>query len=111
VKVVKNKGKNAYLCKKFNVKHMDNKELIEKVAEKVGRSKDDVKKLMDGLIIVLQDRLVELDSVAIPGFGTFEAKKKEERIVNNPSNGKRMLVPPRVAVNFKVSNVLKGKLK
>ncbi len=90
---------------------MDNKELIEKVAEKVGRSKDDVKKLMDGLIIVLQDRLVELDSVAIPGFGTFEAKKKEERIVNNPSNGKRMLVPPRVAVNFKVSNVLKGKLK
>ncbi len=110
-KEIKNKGKISYLCKKINVKRMDNKELIEKVAQKVGRSNDDVKKLMDGLIIVLQERLVELDNVAIPGFGTFEAKKKEERIVNNPSNGKRMLVPPRVAVNFKVSNVLKGKLK
>lgn len=90
---------------------MESKELIERVAERVGRSKEDVQKLVDGLIIVLQERAVDLDSVAIPGFGTFEAKKKEERVVNNPSNGKRMLVPPRVVLNFRVSNVLKNKLK
>ena len=90
---------------------MESKELIDKVADRVGRSRDDVKKLLDGLIIVFQERAEDLDSVAIPGFGTFEAKKKDERIVNNPSNGKRMLVPPRVALTFKVSNVLKNKLK
>ena len=90
---------------------MESKELIERVAERIGRSVDDTAKLMEGLAIVMRERLTELDSIAIPGFGTFEAKKKDERIVNNPSNGKRMLVPPRVVVNFKVSNVLKSKLK
>lgn len=90
---------------------MDTKELIQCVAERIGRSESDSAKLVEGLSIVLKERLSELDSIAIPGFGTFEAKKKDERIVNNPSNGKRMLVPPRVVVNFKVSNVLKSKLK
>lgn len=90
---------------------MESKELIEKVAERIGRSSEDVSKLLDGLAIVVRERLTDLDSIAIPGFGTFEAKKKDERIVNNPSNGKRMLIPPRVVANFKVSNVLKSKLK
>ena len=90
---------------------MDTKELIQCVAERIGRSESDSAKLVEGLSIVLKERLSELDSIAIPGFGTFQAKKKDERIVNNPSNGKRMLVPPRVVVNFKVSNVLKSKLK
>mgnify|MGYP002524456666 FL=1 len=53
----------------------------------------------------------ELDSIAVPGFGTFEAKKKNERVVVNPSSGKRMLVPPKITLGFKVSNVLKSKLK
>ena len=71
----------------------------------------DAAALVEGMTLCVRERLSELDSIAIPGFGTFEAKKKDERIVNNPSNGKRMLVPPRVAVGFKVSNVLKSKLK
>ena len=29
----------------------------------------------------------------------------------HPSTGKRMLVPPKVVLGFKVSNVLKAKLK
>ena len=47
----------------------------------------------------------------VVGFGNFEAKKKNERVVVNPSNGKRMLVPPKVVLAFKVSNVLKNRLK
>ncbi|MGM9804299.1 MAG: HU family DNA-binding protein [Muribaculaceae bacterium] len=90
---------------------METKELIARVAERIGRSSEDTAKLLEGLSIVLRERLADLDSIAIPGFGNFEAKKKDERIVNNPSNGKRMLVPPRVVVSFKVSNVLKSKLK
>ena len=34
-----------------------------------------------------------------------------ERVMVNPSNGKRMLVPPKITMNFKVSNVLKARLK
>lgn len=90
---------------------MDNKELLERVSENLGRSKGDVAKLMEAFAEVVKARCGALDSVAIPGFGNFEAKKKNERVVVNPSNGKRMLVPPKVVLAFKVSNVLKNRLK
>ena len=90
---------------------MDNKELLERVSGNLGRTKGDVAKLLEAFAEVVKSRCGELDSVAIPGFGTFEAKKKNERVLVNPSNGKRMLVPPKVAVSFKVSNVLKNRLK
>jgi nucleoid DNA-binding protein len=52
-----------------------------------------------------------MDSVQVPGFGTFEPKKRDERVMVHPSTGKRMLVPPKVVVGFKISNVLKAKIK
>jgi len=90
---------------------MDNKKLIETVAANLGRSATDVGKLVDALAGVLRTRCGEMDSVAVPGFGTFEPKKRNERVMIHPSTGKRMLVPPKVVLNFKVSNVLKAKLK
>ncbi len=77
----------------------------------MGRSTDDVNKLLDGLAGVLRTRCGELDSVIVPGFGAFEPRKRNERVMVNPKTGKRMLVPPKVVLGFKVSNVLKSKLK
>ncbi len=90
---------------------MDNKKLIETVAANLGRSKADVGKLVDALAGVMRTRCGELDSVVVPGFGTFEPKKRNERVMIHPSTGKRMLIPPKVVLGFKVSNVLKAKLK
>ncbi|MBQ0068494.1 MAG: HU family DNA-binding protein [Bacteroidales bacterium] len=90
---------------------MDNKKLVSTLASKLGRSTDDISKLLDAFTNVVADKCGELDSIAIPSFGSFEPKKKNERIVVNPSTGKRMLVPPKVVMSFKISNVLKGKLK
>ena len=90
---------------------MEQKKLVGLVAEKLGRSTEDVSKLLDAFTGVVASKCGELDSIAIPSFGTFEPKKKNERVVINPSNGKRMLVPPKVVLSFKISNVLKGKLK
>lgn len=90
---------------------MDNKKLVETLATKLGRSADDINKLLDGLTGVLRSRCGDLDSVIVPGFGTFEPRKRNERVMVNPKTGKRMLVPPKIVLGFKVSNVLKSKLK
>lgn len=90
---------------------MENKDIIAQLSRKLGRNRADVGKLMDGLKSVMTECCADLNSVSIPGFGTFEPKKKNERVVLNPSNGKRMLIPPKVVLNFKVSNVLKNRLK
>jgi nucleoid DNA-binding protein len=90
---------------------MDNKKLVETVATNMGRSTEDVNKLVDALAGVLRTRCAEMDSVVVPGFGTFEPKKRNERVMLQPNTGKRMLVPPKVVLGFKVSNVLKAKFK
>lgn len=90
---------------------MDNRKLIDKMARKLGRDKADVAKLLDAFTSIVATRCSELDTIAIPGFGSFEPRKRNERIQYNPSNGKRTLMPPRVTLTFKVSNVLKNKLK
>lgn len=90
---------------------MDNKRLQDTIAKRMGRSNADVAKLMDALVTTIKERCGELDSIAVPGFGTFEAKKKLERIVVNPGSGKRMLVPPKITLTFKPSTLLKTKIK
>lgn len=90
---------------------MDNKQLQETIAKRMGRNNADTAKLMDALVTIIKERCGELDSIAIPGFGTFEAKKKLERIVVNPGTGKRMLVPPKISLSFKPSALLKSKIK
>ena len=90
---------------------MDNKKLIDTVAANLGRSPKDVNKLLDAFVGVLTARCSEMDSVHVPGFGSFEPKKRDERIMIHPSTGKRMVVPPMVVLGFRISNVLKTKLK
>ena len=90
---------------------MNNKKLVETVAQNIGRTPEDVSKLLEGLAGVMRSKCSEMDSVFVPSFGTFEPKKRDERVMVHPRNGKRMLVPPKIVLNFKVSNVLKNKLR
>lgn len=90
---------------------MDNKQLQATLAKRMGRNNADIAKLLDALVTIIRERCGELDSIAVPSFGTFEAKKKLERIVVNPGTGKRMLVPPKITLTFKPSALLKSKLK
>lgn len=90
---------------------MDNKQLQDVIAKRMGRNNADVSKLIEAFITTVKVNCGELDSIAIPGFGTFEGKKKNERIVVNPATSKRMLVPPKITLNFKPSALLKSKLK
>lgn len=85
--------------------------MVETIAANMGRSTDDVSKLLEAFAGVLRSRCCEMDSVHLPSFGVFETKKRNERVMVNPTNHKRMLVPPKVVVGFKMSNVLKTKLK
>lgn len=65
--------------------------------------------MANSLIQEISLQLEDENSIAISGFGTFEVKKKLERVVVNPSTKQRMLVPPKMSVSFKVASVLKEK--
>ena len=89
---------------------MNNNELEITLSGKLGKSKADVTKLLDAFVGAVQARCGELDSIALPGFGTFEGIKHNEHVEVDQATGKRMLMPPAVEISFKVSNALKNKL-
>lgn len=82
---------------------MNNKEFIAALAKNADLSKDQTQKLVNAVISAMVDTFEEGDNVTIANFGTFEPKKRMERIIVNPSSGQRMLVPPKIVLNFKPS--------
>ena len=90
---------------------MNNKDFMTELANKTGYSTEDTQQMVDLLIETMGDHFLEGDSVLIPNFGTFEVKKKMERIMVNPSTGQRMLVPPKLVLNFKPNVGWKERVK
>lgn len=90
---------------------MDHKTLISRVSEVSGLEVEESEFALASLIKILENALCEGDSVSIPSFGSFDSRKRNERIMSHPSDpGKRLLVPPKIVVNFKPSAILKSKL-
>lgn len=90
---------------------MNNKEFVAELAERTGYSPRNTQKLVDNIINAMGDAFQEDNAVVVPGFGTFETKKKMERVIVNPSTGLRMLVPPKLVLGFKPNQMWKDKLK
>ena len=59
----------------------------------------------------IAEKLDDDTQLAVQGFGTFEVKKKMERVVVNPANKQLKLIPPKLVLAFKPSAVLKEKMK
>ena len=90
---------------------MNNKDFITVLAARTGHSVEETQRMIDTLVETMGDRFQEDDSVVVPNFGTFEVKKKLERIMVNPSTGQRMLVPPKLVLNFKPNVGWKERVK
>lgn len=90
---------------------MNNKEFINRMATRLDLPAKDVQKLVDRFVSELTERLDDDSSLSIQGFGTFEVKKKLERVVTNPTTKQRMLVPPKLVLSFKPSPAMKEKFK
>ena len=90
---------------------MNNKEFIAELASRTGFSAKDTQTLVNNIINAMGDAFQEDNAVLVPNFGVFATKKKMERIMVNPASGQRMLVPPKLVLNFKPNQTMKDKLK
>jgi DNA-binding protein HU-beta len=90
---------------------MNNKELIASMALKMNAPKSMVAVLLETTIATCTELLLEEKTIGFQSFGNFEVRKKEERLSVHPSTHIRTLIPPKLVVNFKQSNILKDKLK
>lgn len=90
---------------------MNNKEFIATLAKNTGIGKEKTQTLVNAVIAAMSATFDDGENVTVSNFGTFEPKKRTERIIVNPSSGQRMLVPPKIVLNFKPAATVKGNIK
>lgn len=89
---------------------MDNKTFNSRLARALGRPTDETATLTDALAKLMTELGGELDSMAIPGFGTFVPVKTDESVETDETTGRRTLIPPSITMHFQPSVLLRKKL-
>lgn len=89
---------------------MNTDDFISSLSEKTGRDADDTARLVSSLTDIIVGGMQDGKAVSLQGFGIFEVKKRPEKIVVNPTTGKRILYPPKLVIGFRPSSLLNEKI-
>ena len=89
---------------------MNNEEFIYELSQRMQLSQRATARMADALTALMADYWTADNAVAISSFGSFEVKKKMERISLHPATQQRMLMPPKLVLNFRPSQKLKEKV-
>ncbi len=87
---------------------MTKADIVEKIHEKLGCTKDDAFDLVELTLETLKEAIAKEGHVKISGFGNFTVKQKNARKGRNPQTGEEITITPRKILTFKASPVLKN---
>lgn len=89
---------------------MNKQELLRAVAEKSEMTIKDTGVFYDALVETIKEELKKGEKVALVGFGTFSAKKREARTAINPRTKAKVNVPATVVPTLKFGKAFKEEL-
>lgn len=89
---------------------MNNKEFIERLSNKLKSSSEDIQDEINALGNAIIEILDDETTLTLKGFGTFEVRKRIERVAVNPATQQKMLIPPKLTISFRPSPTLKEKI-
>jgi DNA-binding protein HU-beta len=90
---------------------MNKGEFIDRLADKSNLTKKEARKILDGVLDLIQDTLLQGDEVKLVGFGKFavRARKASSRI--NPQTKRPIEVEAKVVPLFKAGKELKRRIE
>ena len=86
---------------------MTKRELVIRVANKLGMTQSDVAKVIEGTFETISQSLAEGKRWELRDFGVFEVKTRASRIGRNPRTGDQVPVPERRVVTFRPGKKMK----
>ena len=92
------------------VKNFTRRNLINKIFQNVGYSKNFSSIIVDDFFETLISELIKSKEVKITSFGTFKILDKKERIGRNPKTKIEAKIKARKVVKFKPSLIVKNKI-
>lgn len=82
---------------------MNKKQLIKITSETSGVPQQTLHAYLEILLNAMSTELTKGNSLTFSNFGTFKAKKQDERFVRNPKNGQVSLEKAKIKISFKAS--------
>ena len=82
-------------------------DLVEALARRANVQRADANRLLSRMLEMMQDALVEGDTVKLSRFGNFNVRAKRQRIGRNPKTGEEVPITPRRVVTFRPSQMLR----
>ncbi|MCB9852187.1 MAG: integration host factor subunit beta [Phycisphaerales bacterium] len=92
------------------MKTITKKELIDRIADRTGNKRVEVKRIIQHFLDEIIDELGNGNRLEFRDFGVFESKVRAARVAQNPKTLERVEVPEKRTVKFKVGRVMKQKL-
>ncbi|MDR3395353.1 MAG: HU family DNA-binding protein [Parasulfuritortus sp.] len=89
---------------------MNKSELIDAVAAKTEMTKAAAGRAVEAVLEVISETVAKSDSVAVIGFGTFEARKRAARNGKNPKTGEVIKIAATTVPAFKPGKAFKDKV-
>ena len=86
---------------------MNKTELIAAIADKTDLSKKDAEAAITAAIEAITEALSQQEKVQLVGFGSFEVKKRAERVGRNPKTKETIQIPASKTPVFKAGKALK----
>ncbi len=86
---------------------MTKRELVIRVANRLGMTQSDVAKIIEGTFETISQALAEGSRWELRDFGVFEVKTRASRIGRNPRTGDQVPVPERRVVTFRPGKRMK----
>jgi DNA-binding protein HU-beta/integration host factor subunit alpha len=81
------------------------------MAQRLNLETSTAEKLLEGFVGIIGEECRNQNRVAIPGFGSFQGVKHEEKVVRDLSTGRRLLLPPAIELEFLPGGRLKNEVE
>ena len=86
---------------------MNKVELVAKISEQSSIKKQDVEKVLDAFVSVVEQTLASNDEIRLIGFGTFATTKRKATSGRNPRTGSVINIPERIVPKFRPGKQLR----
>jgi len=86
------------------------KEIISLISKKTGVETVATEVVIEAFLAVVQETLLNGESIELRGFGTFKTVERKEKKARNPKKGLEVIVPARSVPVLKFTKEFKSKV-
>ncbi|MGQ0531366.1 MAG: integration host factor subunit alpha [Caulobacteraceae bacterium] len=91
----------------MSAKTVTRADLVEALARRANMQRADANRLLTRMLEMMQDALVDGETVKLSRFGNFNVRAKRQRVGRNPKTGEEVPITPRRVVTFRPSQMLR----